>query len=292
MTRAILTDLTRCIGCGACELACAEANGLPLPERSAPAELSATRWTCVERRQLNVRRQCMHCIDPSCVSVCPVAALQKTAQGPVVYDESRCIGCRYCMVACPFNIPKYEWSALVPRVRKCILCYERYVSRGEQPACTRVCPSGATIFGEREGLLREARARLRAQPKRYVAHIYGEREVGGTSVLYLSSLPFSALGFPDALGDDPYPQLTWNVLSRLPQVVTIAGAGLLGIWWIIRRREALAKSPEGAPAQGRAAAAAALATADGAAADGAAAKVRGTSADGASADSASEEEQR
>ncbi len=246
MSVGILTDLTMCQGCEACVDACKEANGLPHDDAK---RLSATTWTTIDRRAgLNVRRQCMHCVEPACASVCPVGALYKTELGPVAYDESRCIGCRYCMLACPFGVPTYDWSSNQPRVKKCIMCYEQAVSRGMAPACTSACPAGATIFGERDKLILEARRRLETEPSRYVPHIYGLEEVGGTSVLYLSSVPFEQLGFNTTLRHDPYPMLTWKVLSKLPNVVSVAGAGLLGIWWITKRRDDVARA-EGATAE-------------------------------------------
>lgn len=240
MPAAILTDLTRCIGCEACVWACKEANELPHDDAR---QLSADTWTVVDRiGDVNVRRQCMHCLEPACVSVCPVGALIKTAEGPVIYDASKCMGCRYCMIGCPFGIPKYEWDEPVPKVQKCIMCFEKSVSRGEQPACTAACPTGATIFGERDELLREAHARLAADPSRYVDHVFGETEAGGTSVIYLSNVPFERLGFRVAVDGDPYPRLTWDVLSKLPNVVSVAGVMLFGIWWISNRRDQVAEA--------------------------------------------------
>jgi len=234
MAFAILTDLTRCIGCKACTIACKEINGLPKQEMDG---LSSTTWTTVENRAgLNVRRQCMHCLDPTCASVCPVAALQKRSEGPVVYDESRCMGCRYCMLACPFQVPKYEWNENVPRVQKCVMCFAQRVSRGLQPACTEACPTGATVFGERDPLIRQAGRRLQENPGRYVDHIYGLEEAGGTSVLYLSSVPFEGLGFPSGMEHEPYPRLTWETLSKIPNIVSTGGVLMLGIWWIVNRR--------------------------------------------------------
>ncbi len=244
MKPAILTDLTRCIGCEACVWACKEANDLPREDGA--AGLSATTWTAIERHGgVNVRRQCMHCLDPACASVCPVKAFHKTPEGPVVYDESRCMGCRYCMIGCPFGVPRYEWTSPLPRVQKCQMCFQKRVSEGRQPACTEACPAGATIFGDREALLAEAHRRIAAEPDRYVDHVYGEHEAGGTSVLYLSAVPFEALGFATDVSADPYPRLTWEILSQLPKVVSVGGALLFGIWWISGRKELLERVRRG-----------------------------------------------
>jgi formate dehydrogenase iron-sulfur subunit len=248
MTVGLLIDTTKCIGCRACTLACKEANGLPLDDGS--QELSATTWTTVEDRSgVHVRRQCMHCQEPACASVCPVGALHKSKEGPVVYDETKCIGCRYCMVACPFGIPRYEWNQAVPRVRKCIMCYEQAVKQGKPTACASVCPTGATLFGERGELDAEAKRRLREEPDRYHQQVYGLREVGGTSVTYLAAVDFEKLGFKTALRSEAYPQLTWSVLSRLPNVVSVAGVGLAGVWWLMNRREEVEMAEGKAAAQ-------------------------------------------
>ncbi len=233
MTAALLIDTTRCIGCNACADACKEANHLP---GEVEATLTARTWTVVEERgDVYVRRMCMHCEEPSCASVCPVGALHKTPEGPVAYEESRCIGCRYCMVACPFGVPKYEWDKALPRVQKCIGCIGR-VRAGQSTACAAACPAEATTFGEREELLAEARRRIRENPDSYVHRIYGEREVGGTNVLVLAAVPFEQLGFPADLPERAMPSYTWEALSKIPNVVSVGGVGLLGIWWIIRRR--------------------------------------------------------
>ncbi len=233
MTAALLIDTTRCIGCNACAEACKQANGLP---GEVEPQLTARTWTVVESKgDVFVRRMCMHCEEPSCASVCPVGALHKTAEGPVAYDEKRCIGCRYCMVACPFGVPKYEWDKALPRVQKCIGCIER-VRAGRMTACAEACPAEATVWGEREALLAEARKRIRENPEGYVHHIYGEREVGGTNVLVLAAVPFEQLGFPADLPERELPSYTWAALSKIPNVVSVGGVGLLGIWWIIHRR--------------------------------------------------------
>lgn len=239
MSVGILTDLTKCIGCEACSWACKDVNELPRGDGA--KKLNSNTWTAIERHGgVSVRRQCMHCLDPACVSVCPVAALEKTPEGPVIYHEDRCIGCRYCMIGCPFSIPTYQWEKANPLVQKCIFCAEKRLKDGRQPACTEACPTGATIFGNRDKLLGEAHKRIASQPTRYVDHIYGETEVGGTSVLYLSALPFARLGFKTGVMKDPYPRLTWNIITKLPKVLSIGGVLMMGIWWIIQKRDEMA----------------------------------------------------
>jgi formate dehydrogenase iron-sulfur subunit len=149
------------------------------------------------------------------------------------------------MVACPFGIPKYEWGSPLPRVQKCIMCFQKRIAEGRQPACTEACPTGATRFGDRNELIAEARRRMAEHPGRYVDRIYGLQEAGGTSVLYLSSVPFEELGFNTTLKADPYPRLTWQILSKLPNVVGVGGLLLFGIWWITGRRETLDKVRSG-----------------------------------------------
>jgi formate dehydrogenase iron-sulfur subunit len=162
--------------------------------------------------------------------------MRKTPEGPVFYDATRCIGCRYCIQACPFDVPKYQWDKPVPVVGKCVMCAPR-LAKGLPTACASVCPTGATTFGERDELVRVARERMAAEPSRYVNHIYGLDEAGGTSVLLLSGVPFSQLGFRENLPKKPLGQLTWAVLSHVPDIVTLGGALLYGIYWVTRRRE-------------------------------------------------------
>ena len=235
--RAMLIDITRCIGCNACQGGCKEAHGLPPGDEQ---YLSLTAFTAVsDHNGVFVRHLCQHCEVPTCVSVCPVGALSKAATGPVAYDGNKCIGCRYCLQACPFHVPKYEWSSTHPWIRKCDFCATR-LAQGLPTACAEACPTGATTFGKREELLAEAAGRIQAEPGKYVARIYGQEEVGGTSMLYLSHVPFEQLGFDTRLGKTPMPLLTMSALSKAPNVLTVGGVMLTGIWWITNRRQEVA----------------------------------------------------
>jgi Fe-S-cluster-containing dehydrogenase component len=206
---AMLYDNTICTGCKACMPACNEANGLPPDTHlagglwDAPADLNAQTKNIIKLYEDSgtagfcfVKRQCMHCLDPACVTGCPFGALEKNRWGAVTWDSSRCIGCRYCEVACPFEVPKFEWNKWNPKIVKCEFCYDR-LNKDEQPACTAVCPTGAVIFGKRADLLAQAKARITAAPGKYFENrVYGEHEAGGTQVLYLSKVAFDKIGLP------------------------------------------------------------------------------------------------
>ncbi len=242
MTVGLLYDSTKCVGCNACSEACKEQNKLPGAVEDHP---TAYTYTVVEDHNgANVRKLCMHCLVPTCASVCPVGALRKTPEGPVVYDSEKCMGCRYCMMACPFDVPKYQWDRAVPIVGKCIMCYDR-VKEGQSTACATACAYGATVFGERNNLIMDARERIRANPSGYVDAVYGIKEAGGTGVLMLSAVPFGALGLKTNLTDDPPPMRTWQVLSKLPDFVTVWGTSLYAIHWITSRRDEVAKNERG-----------------------------------------------
>jgi formate dehydrogenase iron-sulfur subunit len=245
----MLIDLTMCVGCYACQDACKKENGLAGGQEPT---LSSTAYTALEEHDgTYVRRMCQHCVDPTCASVCPVGAFTKLPEGPVLYDESKCIGCRYCIQACPFQVPRYEWSSTYPRVQKCRFCAHR-VTAGKQPACAEACPTGATKFGDRDDLVREAYQRIASERGKYVDRVYGLDEVGGTSILYLTSVPFEELGFNTKLQHAAMPMLTWNALSKIPSVVSIGGVLLYGIWWITKRRDEVQKEFHAAePTNGR-----------------------------------------
>ncbi len=245
MKAAILTDTTKCNNCHQCVAACKLQNQLSLdvPRRwDLDDGLSAKNWTSIVPGPQNafVRKQCRHCLEPACASACPVGALHKTSIGAVAYDASKCMGCRYCMMACAFGIPRYDWQAAVPYVRKCILCYDR-ISQGKQPACTEACPQKATIFGDRDELIGEARRRIAEKPELYWNHIWGEHEVGGTSVLYISNIDLSLLTAGRNLGDKPLPATTKPAMEAVPFVFTGVLTAMAGISWVIDRRIKLEK---------------------------------------------------
>jgi Fe-S-cluster-containing dehydrogenase component len=254
---ACLVDLTRCIGCRKCEQACNEVNHLPEPETSfedltvldAKRRPDEKNFTVVnryysgridERDQLIptfVKLQCMHCQDPACASACIVGALTKKDSGAVNYDVAKCIGCRYCMVACPFEIPAYEYQdPVTPRVMKCTFCYERVEKAGRLPGCAEICPVEAITFGKRSTLLKLARARIKKAPADYVDHVYGEHEVGGTCWMYLAGQPFDKLGF-NKLPSKPMPQLAETIqhslFSYLWSPIVLFGM-LSGVMWSFR----------------------------------------------------------
>jgi formate dehydrogenase iron-sulfur subunit len=253
---AILIDTTLCTGCEQCVKACKLENGLdrdrPWRGQESIDALSATRFSTILRRPAGhfIKQQCRHCLEPACVSACLVGAMQKPPEGPVIYDSRRCMGCRYCMVACPFGIPRYQWDRAVPHVCKCTLCYPR-IKEGKTPACVEACPQKAAIFGDRAQLLSEAHRRLGENPEKYVQKVYGQHEVGGTSVLYVSDIPLDFLAWQPDLDGRPLPERTWASLKKVPPII-LAMAGLMGgTCWIIGRRMNLAMqaAPPATPAE-------------------------------------------
>lgn len=253
--KGLLYDTTKCIGCKTCVVACHEANGLSPdaanPETAgfnpgiydAPTDLNATTKTVIklykgENEMSFYKAQCMHCVDPACVGACMIGSLQKREYGIVTWDPKRCIGCRYCQMVCPFDVPKFQWMSAAPKIVKCELCNHR-IADGKQPACTEVCPRHAVIYGSREDLLTEAHRRLESEPGRYVPKVFGETDLGGTQVLVLSHVDFDKLGLPD-YGDTPVPETAQTVQHGIYQgfVAPVALYGLLAaVLWRNRRRE-------------------------------------------------------
>ncbi|MBD3165098.1 hydrogenase 2 operon protein HybA [bacterium] len=235
---AMLNDLTRCVGCRACQSACKSYYDLdqygPMEGLDTPGGLSEANHCVIKEykegdEQSYIKRQCMHCNHPSCVSACPVAALEKQDNGVVTYDPDACIGCRYCMVACPFNVPRFEWNSAAPKIQKCTFCEER-IAAGEDPVCEDACPTDAITFGTRDELLKEAHRRIAENPDRYENEVYGETNAGGTSVIYLAGVSFDKLGLRD-FGEEPLPELAEKVQHGIFKffVAPVALFGLLGL---------------------------------------------------------------
>jgi formate dehydrogenase iron-sulfur subunit len=276
--RSTLIDITNCIGCHACQVACKQWNDRDgehtelLPELGFqnPAVLSAKTYTLISfhefadetapggLRNSFVMRRCLHCLQPACVSACPTTALFRQADGPVVYDSDKCIGCRYCMLACPWDVPTAEWNSLKPEIQKCTHCADRtsqplpksrngfpltvveteaFKEKTPVPACVKACPADALVYGDREEMLTEARRRMANRPGRYVDRIYGEKEAGGTSVLYLSAVPFAKLGFPE-IGEKAFPAYSKAALTAVPPAVMALGATLAMVYSYFRKRVA------------------------------------------------------
>lgn len=277
-TMAILFDSTRCIGCRSCEEACDEENGSRKRKwsqekhgdfRKPPAGLSGDKWIAMSHHPLPnrkplekpfnwddapelmdegqyayIRHACMHCVDPACVSACLVGALTKQENGAVIYNPDKCIGCRYCMIACPFSIPKWEWHEPLPYIRKCTLCYPR-LKVGKIPACVENCPGNeagpALVFGNRDKLVYEAKKRIHQSPNQYYPRVFGEKELGGTGVLYIfnRNLSLSEIGFPGRLSTRSIPSYTEGPMSTVPYWVGGFAALFSGLNWIIKRRDKL-----------------------------------------------------
>jgi Fe-S-cluster-containing dehydrogenase component len=234
----ILVDTTRCVGCQSCEEACAEANGLPEPniddaEPGLEVKTSTEQFTAIncyetDEGEVYVKKQCMHCNQPACGAACLTKAMFKTKEGPVIWREDKCMGCRYCMLSCPFDMPKFEYNSPIPKIQKCTMCWGR-LQGGEQPACVENCPEEALTFGKRRELVEEAKSRIYDDPDNYVHHIYGEHEAGGTSYLYLSAVSFEQLGFRTDLGTTAYPELTKDFLYAVPIILTLWPTFLLAL---------------------------------------------------------------
>ena len=264
--KAFLIDMTKCTGCRGCQVACKQWNQLDAEKTSFftgegyqnPPLMSEHTFTRIKFRDYQKNGQnefafykemCMHCNEPACASVCPVGAFEKTKEGPVTYNASRCIGCRFCMVACPFGVPKYEWSKAFPLVRKCTGCYSR-IKEGHKPACATTCPAAIT-YGERGDMIKEASKRIESRPEKYLKKLYGAEEAGGTSVIYLTALPFDELGFKHVT-KRPLPSYTWAALRMVPGIFLTVGGSLSLLSWFNHRKERIQKEAEQREASGKA----------------------------------------
>jgi formate dehydrogenase iron-sulfur subunit len=274
--RATLIDITNCIGCRACQVACKQWNDREGEETELeaqlgfqnPATLSAKTYTLIAFHEMDnpqkpggldsafVMQRCLHCLEPACVSACPTTALYRQADGPVTYDVDKCIGCRYCILACPWDVPTAEWNTRAPKISKCTHCADRadqpvpiafngkplsddagkrFAESIATPACVKACPADALRYGTREEMLELAHKRISNRPDKYVDHVYGEKELGGTSVVYLSAVPFEKLGFP-TYGEKPFPAFTKTALGAVPPAVMAVGAFLGATYALVRKR--------------------------------------------------------
>lgn len=254
----VLVDLSRCVGCRSCEAACNKEQNLPAPEKpfndfsvfdemhhGQKRRTDETRYTIVNRYDIPGREhplfrkiQCNHCMEPACLTSCFVNAYTKTPEGAVVYDPKVCVGCRTCMIACPFYIPTFRYSsAFNPRIMKCVFCHETRLTKGLPPACVEACPQEALTFGRRSDLVERGRQRIRENPGGYVDHIYGEHEAGGTSWLYISDVEPSAIGLKAGVSTKPYPELTSTALAAVPVVMTLWPPLLMGFYAFSHRNE-------------------------------------------------------
>jgi formate dehydrogenase iron-sulfur subunit len=254
----LLHDTTLCVGCRSCETACNEVNKLPVPAPPAgnmavfdkPRRTTHQAVTVVNRYRkaepgkpaIFRKQQCMHCNEPCCASVCLVKAFSKTPEGPVLYDEDVCIGCRYCVMACPYYALSYEYEdPITPRVMRCTMCYDR-IKEGKQPGCSEACPNGAITYGKRKDLIKLAHERIRKHPERYVDHLFGEHEFGGTSWMVLAGIPFDELGLHNAGGTHtPLPEIGTAFLSVVPLVITIYPGLLAGFYAFTKRKERISE---------------------------------------------------
>ncbi|WP_031515970.1 4Fe-4S dicluster domain-containing protein [Desulfofalx alkaliphila] len=250
--KGVLIDLSKCVGCGSCSLACKMWNDLKFddkfPDQGPDAKLSDKNWTAVRFHAVEkdgqpvfrfVKNQCLHCQQPACESACFSRAFQRTESGATIYYPHLCVGCRYCMLACPFNVPKFQWDQTFPLVTKCQMCFGR-IEKGEAPACVGVCPTNVMTFGDRDELLALARKTIESDDK-YVKHIYGEHEAGGTNWLYISDVPFEQLGFRTDVTTRPIPEYSHEFLKYTPPVIVAWGGLLSGMYIYTKRRNKIAK---------------------------------------------------
>lgn len=279
----MLYDSTLCIGCRACMVACKETNGMP-PEATGqtdimwdtPIETSGSTLNVIkvykngsgETKDQEIdgfafmKRHCLHCVDPSCISACPVSAMTKDSlTGVVEHHEDRCIGCRYCVYACPFGIPKFEYDDAFGQIQKCEFC-AHLLAEGKTPACCHVCPTGASLFGTVELLKEESQRRLSKKPgekylyprgkltdgkrenaqpghlatiPKYLHHLYGEKELGSTQVMYMSAVPFKKLGLPTDVPDYGYPTVSEGIQHALYKWMLAPAVVLAGLTFIVNR---------------------------------------------------------
>jgi Fe-S-cluster-containing dehydrogenase component len=276
----MLYDSTLCVGCKACVAMCKYVNGMPPTQMGEDVQYDSARD--LSHETLNVikvykdgdnsvkdreadgyafeKRSCMHCVDPGCVSVCPVTALRRhPLTGIVTYHAEACIGCRTCMTGCPYNVPQFDYHNTFGEIHKCQMCNQKGVERidkGMMTGCAEACPTGATLFGSRTALLEEAKRRLTLKPgetyryprgdvrnpysfhdkkvPEYQQHVWGEKEAGGTNVMHISSIPFDKLGMP-AIPERSYASISETVQHTLYQYMALPAVVLGALTWRVKQ---------------------------------------------------------
>lgn len=236
MRYGILYDQTLCYGCKACDYACLIEHNIKLEESK---KLSSSSLTFLERTNdgFYLRHLCFHCEFPACVNACPVNAFKKSENGAVIYSPKNCLGCRYCMISCPFNIPKFEWFSKKPEIKKCDMCFETRLKRNMEPACSSVCPTGATKFGVKEELIRIAKKRINENREKYHPHIFGEYDYGGTSLFYLFDRRFDLTKFYPNSSLEPIKSVSEKFFTLLKGVAFFSFSTLILIEILAERRE-------------------------------------------------------
>jgi len=255
----MLIDVTKCIGCQGCQVACKNWNDKPANRTTlggdfgSPTALNSKTFTTVKfsegaPQEGNswhfTKQQCMHCVEPACAAACACGALKKSELGPVEYDEKKCIGCRYCMLACPFGTPTFEWEKALPTIQKCEMCSDR-IKAGIEPACSKTCAPGAILFGDRNELIGIAEGRIAARPDKYIGRVYGKDEAGGTSIMYISDTDFANLELTDGLENSKYSAYSWNALAKTPAVGVGAALLMAGFFFITNRKDRMGGNGEG-----------------------------------------------